>query len=156
MIDECQWVFRPRGNGSHVPESVSAMETHRHRGLDLYLITQHPMLLDSNIRRLAGCHWHVVRAFGAHAANVHAWGEVRENCDKNRAGSIKTFWPYTREVYAYYKSAELHTHKFRPPLRLWALLILPLLIGLAVWGVVRYFGAHQDVKPIPLHTTHNA
>ncbi|MBK6279115.1 MAG: hypothetical protein IPF57_13690 [Gammaproteobacteria bacterium] len=32
VVDECQRIWRPRGTGSKVPESVSALETHRHRG----------------------------------------------------------------------------------------------------------------------------
>ena len=113
VIDECQRIYRPRGSGSKVPESVAAMETHRHKGFDIFLITQHPMLLDSNIRRLCGRHIHVMRAFGANAANIHEWQEARENCDKQRHGSQSKLWKYPKEVFAYYKSAELHTHKFR-------------------------------------------
>lgn len=139
VIDECQRVFRPRGNGSKVPECVSRMETHRHAGHDLFLITQHPMLLDSNIRRLVGKHQHVVRAFGAKAANVHEWGEVREQCDKNRAGSQETFFKYPSEVFGYYKSAELHTHKFKLPPRIWFLLLTPLLVGACVYAFVDWY-----------------
>ena len=77
VIDECQRVFRPRVNGAAVPEHVSKLETHRHSGIDLVLITQHPMLADNNVRRLVGQHFHVVRAFGTKKATVHEWGEVK-------------------------------------------------------------------------------
>ena len=97
------------------------------------------MLLDSNIRRLVGRHLHVVRAFGANAANVHEWGEVRENCDKNRNGSIKKFWKYQKEVFLFYKSAEQHTHKFRPPIRVFALILLPLLIVAITWWLYSWY-----------------
>ena len=40
VIDECQKVFRPRKSGSDVPAYVSELETHRHRGLDFFLLTQ--------------------------------------------------------------------------------------------------------------------
>lgn len=138
VIDECQRLFRPRSNGSTVPESVAAMETHRHKGLDIFLVTQHPMLLDSNIRRLVGTHVHVMRAFGAHAARVHQWGEVRENCDKSRTGSQSALWKYPKEVFSYYKSAELHTHKFRFPPRLLFLVLGPLLLA----GLIYYLASH--------------
>lgn len=149
VIDECQRAFRPRGNGSHVPESVSAMETHRHRGLDLFLVTQHPMLLDSNIRRLVGRHLHVVRAFGSAACNVHEWGEVREGCDKNRSGSVRKFWKYQKEIYRYYKSADQHTTKFRPPVRLLVLVLMPFLLIGIIFFLVGWFGDKQKPKEVP-------
>lgn len=139
VIDECQRVFRPRGNGSKVPDEVAKMETHRHNGHDLFLITQHPMLLDSNIRRLVGRHQHVVRAFGAKAANIHEWGEVREQCDKNRANSQETFWKYPAAVFNYYKSAELHTHKFRLPPRIYFLLLAPILIFACIYAFYAWY-----------------
>ena len=134
VIDECQRVFRPRATGSHVPEYVSRFETHRHHGHDVFLITQHPMLLDSNVCRLVGCHRHYVRAFGAKASNQHEWGEARDACDKNRSGSVETFRKYPKEVFAYYKSAELHTHRFRIPTRVIFLVLAPFIIfGLVYW-----------------------
>src|SRR5690606_3202457 len=79
VIDECQRHFRPRANGSVVPPCIAEMETHRHLGIDLVLITQHPMLLDQNIRRLCGLHFHVVRKWGTHAATVHEWPNIKDN-----------------------------------------------------------------------------
>lgn len=147
VLDECQKLFRPRGVGTCVPESVAAMEVHRHKGLDIFLITQHPMLIDSNIRRLVGRHIHVQRAFGASAANIHEWGQVRENCDKQRLDSQSKLWKYPKEVFSYYKSAELHTHKFRPPLRIVLLILGPLLFAVLVFFVVSWFSKKGD--PIP-------
>lgn len=160
VIDECQRIFRPRVGGSKVPESVARMETHRHNGHDLFLITQHPMLLDSNIRRLVGSHRHVVRAFGAKAANVHEWGEVRDQPDKNRTGSQETFWKYPKEVFEYYKSAELHTHKFRLPPRVYFLLLAPILVGACVWAFYGWWKSSSGVKaetdPVKSLTTASA
>ena len=73
IIDEAQRVFRPRHTSSAVPEHVAALETHRHKGVDLVLITQHPKLLDSNVRRLVGVHRHYVRVFGALCLALGAW-----------------------------------------------------------------------------------
>ena len=38
VIDECQRYWRQRPNGSKVPKAIQEMETHRHRGVDLFLI----------------------------------------------------------------------------------------------------------------------
>lgn len=138
VIDEAQRVFRPRANGSSVPEHVEKLETHRHHGIDLYLITQHPLLLDSNVRRLVGRHMHTVRPFGAKFATLHEFSSVKENCDKNRNGSIEHKWVYPKKAFDWYKSAEVHTHKVRLPMRFFVLLVLPLLIGLFGWWAYKW------------------
>jgi zona occludens toxin len=146
VIDEVQRVMRPRQHGSVVPEFVAKLETHRHLGVDLVLITQHPMLLDSNVRRLCGQHFHVVRKFGTHNATIHEWGSVKEQCDKNREDSIKHHWRYPKEVFGYYKSAEVHTHKARIPMKVWMFAALPLIIGGLVYTLAQNIYARTQPK----------
>lgn len=138
VIDEAQRAFRPRGAGSVVPRHVSALETHRHAGHDLYIITQHPMLIDGNVRRLVGEHRHIVRAFGSKIANVHKWQEVNANPDKIRKDSIVTTRHYPRDVFALYKSAEQHTHKLRIPPRLAMLVLAPFVLGALGYGIYKW------------------
>lgn len=139
VIDEAQRVFRPRSNGSQVPKHVEALETLRHQGFDLYLITQHPLLIDANARRLCGIHRHMIRAFGFQGANIHEFSEVRENVDKSRTGSIETKFPYPREVYNYYQSAEVHTIKGKLPRRVYFLLLMPLLLAACLYFFYNWF-----------------
>lgn len=134
VLDEAQRLFRTRGVGSQVPEHVQQLETHRHHGFDLFVITQHPMLIDTNVRRLVGRHWHVMRTFGMHRATVHEFPELKSEPDKSRDGSIRTEWAYPKEVFNYYKSAEVHTHKRRIPPRVYALLLLPVIIAGMAYG----------------------
>lgn len=142
VIDECQRLFRPRANGSVVPEYESKLETHRHEGYDIFLITQHPMLISSNVRRLVGQHFHTVRTFGMQRATVHEWGSVKENCDKVRSDSVRHEFKYPAEAFGWYKSAEIHTHKRRVPARLVLLLVLPfVLIGMA-------YGVYAWLRPM--------
>lgn len=148
VIDECQRKFRPRSVGVAVPEEVARMETHRHAGHDLFLLTQHPMLLDTNVRRLVGRHIHVMRAFGSKSATLHEWAEVREMCDKRREGSIRTTWVYPKEVFELYKSAEVHTHKARVPLRFWLALLIPVVVGLLMWGSFRWLSNKAEGKEV--------
>jgi len=54
VIDEVQRHWRPRGMGSKVPPEIAALETHRHKGVDFVIVTQNPMLIDGNARRLVG------------------------------------------------------------------------------------------------------
>lgn len=137
--DECQTLYRPRGTGSRVPDYVSRYETHRHNGWDIYLITQHPMLIDSNLRRLCGEHVHVVRAFGAKMATLHKWQEIKEQCDKTRADSVSETRAYPRELFDAYKSATIHTHKARIPPRVYLLLLMPVLLGLIGWWFYSWY-----------------
>ena len=133
LVDEAQRIFRPRMHGAKVPEFVQALETHRHLGVDLVFITQHPMLVDSNVRRLVGQHFHVIRHFGTQLATIHEWGKCKETCDKNRDDSQARRWKYPQEVFALYKSAELHTHKRRIPFKVLALLSMPIIIGALIY-----------------------
>lgn len=135
VIDECQRVFRPRAHGNTVPDFVAALETHRHKGVDLVLITQHPMLIDSNVRRLCGLHFHVVRSWGRQKATVHEWPTIKENCDKSREDSVRHEFSYPKEVFGFYKSAEVHTHKARIPYHVWIIAAVPFVVGFAGWRV---------------------
>lgn len=144
VIDEAQRCFRPRGAGAVVPEHVSALETLRHRGFDLFLLTQHPMLLDANVRRLTGLHRHVVRVFGMARATIHEWGEINTDPEKGRADSLRTTFNFQPEAYQWYKSAEVHTIKRKVPARVWLLLCLPVLVVALGWVAVRYLKKAGD------------
>ncbi|NMG45544.1 Zonular occludens toxin [Aromatoleum toluvorans] len=147
--DEAQTVYRPRGTGAQVPEHVAKMETHRHQGHDLYFVTQHPMLVDANVRRLAGEHVHAVRPFGAKGATLHKWPQVKEHCDKSRSDSMSEIVAYPAELYGAYKSATIHTHKFKLPGRVWVLLLIPILLSACVWGFVKWFAGRDSVTVAP-------
>lgn len=157
--DECQTLYRPRGNGAQVPEYVARFETHRHQGHDVYLITQHPMLVDSNIRRLAGEHVHVVRAFGAGMATLHKWGQVKEQCDKTRSDSVSETRAYPKALFGAYQSATVHTHKRRIPARLYGLLAIPLLLGGLAWAFGQWYdskAAGEAFESLPTKAQHVA
>lgn len=139
VIDEAQKTFRNRSLGSVPPEFVTQLETHRHLGIDLVLITQHPSLIDPAVRRLSGRHRHMVRVWGMEASTVHKWDSVKDNCDKSRADSEKTKWAFDKKVYSLYKSAEQHTMKRSIPGRVKLLMLLPVLLlacGWYVWQTV--------------------
>lgn len=117
VIDECQRWFRPRPNGSAVPEYISRFETHRHQGLDIILITQHPGLIDRNIRKLVELHQHMNRAFGMKRRTVLEWNTCNENPEPSHSSSdaAKKQKPFDKKLFKFYKSATVHTHKLRLP-----------------------------------------
>ncbi|GAB7562845.1 hypothetical protein LG202_08840 [Methylobacillus methanolivorans] len=149
VIDEAQSTFRPRANGANVPKHVSQLEVHRHDGHDLFIITQHPMLLDGNLRRLVGRHYHVNRFYGFQKSVIHEFPQVRDNVDKNTKGSMQKVFPYPKEVFGWYKSADLHTVKKRLPARLFLIILLPLILISAIAGglyVILNIGADADAQ----------
>lgn len=159
VMDEAQRIFRLRGYGSQVPPAVAELETHRHSGFDLYLVTQNPLLIDPHVRRLVGRHLHQVRRFGTQTSVVHEWGRVKEDCDKpgGRQDSIRHEYIFPKGVYGHYQSAEIHTHKARLPMRYVFLFVAPfLVVGLGYYAFKRLSdsgiappktaGAASDVK----------
>ncbi len=150
VIDECQRVFRPRSSSAAVPVHVEKFETHRHKGYDVFLVTQHPMLLDGNVRRLAGQHFHCVRTFGMQRSTIHEWQSVKENCDKQRKDSVRHEFSFPKEAYNWYKSATIHTHQARIPAKVFFLLAVPFIIAFAIWYMYHLYQvkAHpeKDVK----------
>lgn len=135
IIDEAQTVFRPRSNSAKVPLHVSEFETHRHKGFDIFLITQHPGLVDSNIRKLVGEHIHIKRSFGGASSFTYTHQGVNANCSASNSGSERKAWGHDKNGYGLYKSAEIHTHKRKLPRAFYFLLIAPVLIfGLLYFG----------------------
>lgn len=141
IIDESQRVFPVPPVGTPRGVHVTALETHRHRGLDLWLITQDANLLDSHVRRLVGVHYHVHRPFGMPFVNVLQWDGVhnpRDYHDKQKAVTSK--FTLSEKVWSQYKSATVHTVKMRIP---WKLVVLVLgliavpVLGFTVWKITR-------------------
>lgn len=106
--DEVQRSWTPRANGSKVPDYISALETHRHMGVDFILLTQNPMLIDRNVTALVGRHLHVRRFGGLGAAIVYEWDHASRSLMFSKSIAKHTF-RYDKSVFKLYKSAELHT-----------------------------------------------
>lgn len=108
LYDEVQEVWRPRALGKDVPACVAALETHRHLGVDIILVTQHPMLLDSNVRRLTNQHIHL-RRITKTCAYVYEWDGCSVNPGATKSAVNGRLWWHPKKAYALYKSAQLHT-----------------------------------------------
>lgn len=147
VIDEAQRIFRPRANGSAVPLHVEKLETHRHMGVDLVLITQDAMLLDANVRKLTQHHRLIVRRYGFQAAAWFLWQGVRTNTagvKVRKEAQEHGEWKYNKKAYGWYKSAEVHTVKARIPPKLIGLAFMLLLVPLAVFMVFRFYKQSHD------------
>ena len=136
IIDEAQKIFPLRQAGSKVPPKCSEFETHRHRGMDIVLLTQDATTLDVHIRKLAGQHIHVVRLFGGLSANIYEYPNYEQKpTDRNtrRTAVSTSTWRYDKKVFDHYKSADLHTVKRKIPLKLIVLPLLAIGVIAAIW-----------------------
>lgn len=152
VVDECQRIFRPRPSGSKVPDYVSKLETHRHRGLNFFFITQHPRLIDANLRSLIEHHTHVSKTeLGVRrklewstggAKNPESRADVRD--------ALKSVYKLDKSVYGLYKSAEEHTKIKTGRSKVFYLIpvILLMIIG-GLWGFYDFWGDFKKITPTP-------
>lgn len=125
VVDEAQRVFRARSSGSKPPPWVQALETHRHGGLDIILLTQKPHLLDSNVRELCGQHIHIKNTLLGR--RLFEWVEYNDvNNKTNLDAAVKRRFSPPKEAFAYYKSAEVHTKQPRRFHQVWLYLAISL------------------------------
>ncbi len=139
FFDECHNDFPDRSSGSKVPEHVKMLGEHRKRGFDFFLLTQHPGNIDPFIRKIIaspGWHRHLKRNFGSSLISQIDYLAVCDRPEKPGAGKAGTvsIKPLPKEVFGWYKSAELHTAKLKIPRQVWvfaaALLLIPVCIYL--------------------------
>jgi zona occludens toxin len=150
VIDEVQRVWRPRGPGAKVPEEVAALETHRHRGIDVYLTTQAPRLLDANVRGLVGRHVHI-RDTGWLGRHWYEWPEVNEAMTWKTCPNKRKF-KLPKKAFELYKSASMHTKPVRgTPVALYVAALA--LVGVAAGAFLVYrivskgMNGGTDTKP---------
>ncbi|WP_087021016.1 zonular occludens toxin domain-containing protein [Thaumasiovibrio subtropicus] len=116
LIDECQQFFPPRRVGSDIPQAIAEVETHRHKGWDLFYITQDPKLIDVNLRRLTGCHVHYHNKLGGKRVVRHQKPEVFAPDDwMSMKSTVKTYPKHNKKMYGVYHSAFKHTHRLNIP-----------------------------------------
>jgi zona occludens toxin len=134
VIDEVQRIWRPRGPGTKVPPDIQALETHRHRGIDFYIITQGPRLVDSNIRALTGRHVHL-RDVGLLGRYWYEWPECADNCSTGwKTAPIKKRYKLPKHAFSLYKSASVHIK----PVRSVPWMLAVMVGALAVTGFMAY------------------
>lgn len=132
IYDEAQRIFPPTGATARTDrKDITEMETHRHTGHDIILITQNPKLIHAHVRRLVGRHYHVKRQMGMKYARVFISDEVMniESPAVLKLADSKV-WNYPTKNFTAYKSAEIHTKTFRLDTRIkFALISMFVLIG---------------------------
>jgi len=152
LIDEAQRIFPVRSASVPVPPKCKHFETHRHKGFDIFLITQHPNLLDVHVRRLVGEHVHVFRPWGLSRVVLHRWEGVQDDPrDYNSLRNAqKQSLSFPRRYFDVYKSATIHTVKRKIPFRFFLLFILLFVVAICGYFLYRVlFVRSSGSVPVP-------
>lgn len=150
VIDEAQRVFRRRPAGSKVPEHVAQLETHRHLGVDIFILTQNPSLIDVNVRSLIGEHRHISRTLLG-LSRVAYWPDCALNptSASELARAKVSVFRLKKDVFGLYKSAEEHT-KIKGAKSI-VIYILPISILIVIaMSTYQYYRFKQRLKPEPV------
>ena len=162
FVDECQNYLRASAKASDLPKWVTDLETHRHRGIDIYITTQHPAFIHIHFRRLTEHHTHYHRFGGLPIIQKREWSYCADDPnDKSLVNSpdcTRTTVRLNKETFKKYKSTVLDTHKMRIPAKLISYGIAILcLIGFAVYLgypiLSKYMGYASNVDKIGSHDT---
>lgn len=145
IIDEVQEFTRDvptNAKTEELPQWMTLLEKHRHRGIDIFVVTQHPMFIHTHIRRLLEKHIHMQRVQGMPWSNKREWQQVcsdPENIDNAtiKKGCTTTIYRPNKKVFDYYESTVVDTHKFKVPRKLITSLAM---VGGAL-GFVYWIGA---------------
>lgn len=122
-----------------LPSWMTLLEKHRHEGKDIFIVTQHPMFIHTHVRRLTSEHIHLVRNGNVPFAAKRSWGFVESDPDDFQKANFKngcttTIYRPNKEVFNWYESTVLDTHKFKvPPKLIKGVAMVAGIIGFAVW-----------------------
>lgn len=145
IIDEVQRIWRPRSGASAPHQSISMLETHRHYGLDFWMISQGPHLFDQFIRPLVGKHIHLMAQWNGR--QQYEWAECHQQLT-NRGDAVKRPYSLPKRVFNLYHSAEVHTKQTkRVPMAVYGLagsLVLMAVVGSVIFN--RFTDPNHFVK----------
>lgn len=152
VIDEAHNDLPLRGPRGDQPAYVSQLAEHRKRGMDFYLITQHPANIDTFVRRLIGppgWHRHLKRVFGSQMVSYAEYTAANLNCEKagaSKDGERKTVG-FPKEVFGWYKSTTLDTTQRTIPKAVLYLAGLAIAVPALFWWGFRSVG--ETIKKGP-------
>lgn len=135
IVDEAQDVWPVRSAGSKIPDNVQWLNTHRHQGIDIFVLTQGPKLLDQTLRTLVRKHYHIA----SNKMGMRTLLEFNSCADdplKMVSSGFSSIYTLDKKVYDLYESAEVHTvNKVKRSKWFYALpviiLLIPVFVGLS-------------------------
>lgn len=146
VIDEAQRIFRPRPAGAKVPDFVQELETHRHKGIDIFILTQSPRLIDVNVRALVGEHRNISRTMLG-LKRVSYWQKCANPESRNDVAEAKnSIFTMKKDAFGMYKSAEEHT-KLKGALSSWVWFMPVLLFAVVYVGMELKQSYEAKIQP---------
>jgi zona occludens toxin len=149
VIDECQELWRNGSSSARdVPLDISYLEKHRHHGLDFVILTQHPDLVHSNVRRLVGKHIHIRKTpLGMYLYEFSEWCAHPETRG-GRDNSSRRRYSLNKNAFSLYESASLHVKtSHRKPIQVYVLASILLLAPFLAYFI--YTKLNHRVHPSP-------
>jgi hypothetical protein len=123
FFDEAQQFLNFKASHEAKDDKITqSLQVSRHRGFDIYFITQHPSFLSKWVTCLINEHYHLVNSMGLKASTLYRFTGVKGslvNLDvlKNTALDVNRI-SFDNSVFSKYKSATVHTKKFIMPKKL--------------------------------------
>lgn len=112
VFDEVQKPWPKVPAGTKKPECISELETHRHYGVDFWLLTQNTNLVNDAPVTLAAMHKHVRKVANSRFATVYEWDGVSKSLLYKNSLTKKP-WRRSKAVEKMYRSSALHTKQAR-------------------------------------------
>lgn len=150
FVDEVQRKWRPTGPGAKLHESIVALETHRHRGIDIVLMTQNPKLVHTNVRNLVNRHLHVLNTKWK-GRKLYEWAECSVNLSYASCLNVRQY-KLPKKTFSKYKSASEH---IKSPLRIPPAAYLVILLLVVLGGLAYYLFnsfTNRESEPIAAET----
>lgn len=153
LIDECQDFYPSMSASAKQPDYIMRFATHRHKGYDVYLITQGPNLINSKLKDWITPHIHYRRIFGGNKTYRYTNEEVVNNIRDVNAiakAAIKQKVKLNPKYFGTYHSASVHTQNTRINKKLLAILAFGVLsIPLAMWYAYSAVNAKTAAVAVP-------
>lgn len=152
FYDEAQYTF-PCKNTRGLDDNpvIAEVATHRHLGIDLFLITQHPQLISAHVRKFVGRHEHLDRRYGTSIVSIYM-NDALMNVDSSLRRYESEPWTHPKKLFDYYQSASLHINNRRLPFALKFMFgfiaFLILVVGLSAWYALDFFTGRTDIENI--------
>jgi zona occludens toxin len=107
VIDEVQRHWRPESATKRPHKSITELEEHRHRGVDFIILTQHPQLVHTSVRRLVDRHIHVRKT--SLGRWLYEWPECVNPTQAWKGCLQKKRFKMPKWAFGLYHSSEMHT-----------------------------------------------
>lgn len=134
VIDEADLAFPARPHSKQVPSFIQELARHRHKGMDFYVITQKPTMVDHGVRAHVTEHIHYERRFGMDRSTRFIWNKAVDPDDYHSRQEVqsKKNIKFDSKAFGLYHSAEVHTVRKSVPGRVWA--VAALFLAIAGYG----------------------